>query len=223
MPHASVHHVHATGLQPCTSCLLTCPTASPSCVCWVGCMQQVPPAPLSPPLTTLTTPHDGTVPKSQPPLWQPGLACCTPLATFCRCAGTLPPSSLYPGTPHRYHGAGCTPCARLAARPRGLVGDRVGGWVWSRDAMAALTPYPSPPPRVLAVQPYAPVLCPPRGAARPGGSPSIPLQGSQCTCTHTHTVQEVCTWGVHGVVVCCDGVPRWTALLHLHSLGPWAV
>ncbi len=38
---------------------------------------------------------------------------------------------------------------------------------------------------------------------------------------HTHTVQEVCTWGVHGAVVWCDGVPRWTAVLHLHSLGTW--
>ncbi len=54
MPHASVHHVHATGLQPCASCLLTCPTASPSCV-WGGLHATGAPCPVIPSPPPLTT------------------------------------------------------------------------------------------------------------------------------------------------------------------------
>ncbi len=47
LPHASVHHCHATGLQSCASCLLTCPTACPSCV-WGGLHASGAPCPMIP-------------------------------------------------------------------------------------------------------------------------------------------------------------------------------
>jgi hypothetical protein len=220
LPHTSVHHVHATGLQPCASCLLTCPTASTSCV-WGGLHATGAPCP--------TLPHDPSSPPPPPlmtardqnpshPWGQPGLACCTLLATSCLCAGALPPSSLYPGTPHRYHGAWRTPCARFAALSRGLVRDRVGG--------GPMTPWPplplSPPPPVSS--PFNPTPHP-RPVPPPWCCPvwwlTLYPTAGEPVYLHTHTVQEVCTWGIYGAVVWCDGVPRWTAILHLHSLGPW--